>query len=476
MKMMNNRIILAAVLMTGLLTVSCTDKIVIDNIDKEAYGNVETLTGFLRDANSGRINNVMELYKEPIESELVFGLNRAPEKGVDVVVSYDASYLDIYNAAHETDFSLYPEAAVKIENGGKITLAPDEKLSYSVGLSIEPAQGLADDQVYLVPVKAVSTTEGVVVAESHCVYLVKNKQYLPYNVENPDETKIFLYYEVNNQNPLNSTLFIRESGKPYFDYVCLFASNINYNSETGEVYIMNNENVQFLLDNREQYLVPLQKMGIKVILGLLGNHDEAGLAQLSDVGARDYAEKLKAICDAYDLDGVNFDDEYSSNPDLSNPLLTQKTYEAASRVVYETKRIMPDKHVSVFSYAYMNTRYFVDVDGVDPSEYVDCSLANYGSRGVPAEGSDMTYAHCSGVSWEMNYDPAGTTYASTSRINTLLSYGYGWLMQFAMYDNSNKRAQVDAINRVSNQLFGEGIKDFGYMWYEKESLELKPLP
>ena len=88
----------------------------------------------------------------------------------------------------------------------------------------------------------------------------------------------------------------------------------------------------------------------------------------------------------------------------------------------------------------------------------------------------MTYAHCSGVSWEMNYDPAGTTYATTSRINTLLSNGYGWLMQFAMYDNSNKRAQVDAINRVSNQLFGEGIKDFGYMWYEKESLELKPLP
>ena len=43
--------------------------------------------------------------------------------------------------------------------------------------------------------------------------------------------------------------------------------------------MLNNPNVQFLLDNNEQFLQPLRKRGMKVILGILGNHDAAGVAQ-----------------------------------------------------------------------------------------------------------------------------------------------------------------------------------------------------
>ena len=98
-----------------------------------------------------------------------------------------------------------------------------------------------------------------------------------------------------------------------------FSANINYNAETGRVYVLNNPNVQFLLDNNEQFLQPLRKRGMKVILGILGNHDAAGVAQLSDMGCREFAKELAAYCDAYNLDGVGFDDEYSTSPDLSNP-------------------------------------------------------------------------------------------------------------------------------------------------------------
>lgn len=102
--------------------------------------------------------------------------------------------------------------------------------------------------------------------------------------------------------------------------------------------MLNNPNVQFLLDNNEQFLQPLRKRGMKVILGILGNHDAAGVAQLSDMGCREFAKELAAYCDAYNLDGVGFDDEYSTSPDLSNPWFTQWSYDAAARLCYETKR------------------------------------------------------------------------------------------------------------------------------------------
>ena len=102
---------------------------------------------------------------------------------------------------------------------------------------------------------------------------------------------------------------LKYSGKLFFDDIILFSSIINYFAESGRVYVLNNPNVQFLLDNNEQFLQPLRKRGMKVILGILGNHDAAGVAQLSDMGCREFAKELAAYCNAYTLDGVGFDDE-----------------------------------------------------------------------------------------------------------------------------------------------------------------------
>ena len=101
-----------------------------------------------------------------------------------------------------------------------------------------------------------------------------------------DTPVVAIYVETNDTNPLNALEFVlKDSGKLFFDDIILFSANINYNAETGRVYVLNNPNVQFLLDNNEQFLQPLRKRGMKVILGILGNHDAAGVAQLSDMAA-----------------------------------------------------------------------------------------------------------------------------------------------------------------------------------------------
>ena len=67
-----------------------------------------------------------------------------------------------------------------------------------------------------------------------------------------------------------------------------------------------NAQVTELLNRSDELLQPLRQAGIKVILSILGNHDQAGVAKLTDTGAKYYAQKLKEICDTYQLDGVTF--------------------------------------------------------------------------------------------------------------------------------------------------------------------------
>ena len=86
---------------------------------------------------------------------------------------------------------------------------------------------------------------------------------------------------------------------------------------------------------------------MKVILGILGNHDRSGVANLSKEGAIKFAQELKAVVEAYELDGVFFDDEYSSYG--SYPGFVTPSVEAASRLCYECKRIMPDKLIELMS-------------------------------------------------------------------------------------------------------------------------------
>lgn len=458
----------------GFMAASCTETIGIGEVDESRYANVGVLNGYLRDANTGKSDNVIELRADDYETDMVFGLTGVPGKGVDVVLSYDADYAQTYNALHQTDYPLYPQELVTIEDDGHIVLAPDEKTSYELGLSISFSDQLENDRTYILPVKATSATEGVNIAESasHSVYLVKNYHEQSSTFKGEDAVKTFLFFEVNDTNPLNALEFVldNEEESLFFDYVVLFAANINYNAETGRVYVYCNPNVQFLLDHNEEYLQPLRKRGIKVLLGLLGNHDASGLAQLSEIGARDFARELDAICDAYNLDGVNFDDEYSDSPDLSNPLFTTKSTAAAARLCYETKKVMPDKEVTVFAYGYMYGTNVVD--GVDASEWIDIVVPNYGGSANPI--GNMTKKQCAGYAAELNLM---TYQASESSAQRVVSGGYGYYMLFALYasdaartDVQKRLSQINGCSSVCQGLYGVPLKDVSY-YYPKESTE-----
>ena len=164
----------------------------------------------------------------------------------------------------------------------------------------------------------------------------------------------------------------------------------------------------------------------------MGNHDASGVAQLSDWGARQWAQEVAEVCHKYKLDGVNLDDEYSKEPILDNKWFTTRSAKAGARLACELKLALAQKcrwhtEVSIFEYGMLYRLPAVTIDGVKytQSQYIDMVLANYGCDVYPY--GDLTYAHCSGASIELN--TAQKLYKGTAQ--RIVEKGYGWCMWFA---------------------------------------------
>jgi hypothetical protein len=307
----------------------------------------------------------------------------------------------------------------------EVIISQGNSQSDNIIISVDASQ-LTPGTTYAVPVYATIQSGNATLSEeaSKVIFLIKRKA--------ERSIKQVVYIEVNDCNPLNILEYNLTDGTPFFDAVILFAANINYDSDNDVVYLHNNPNVQALLDNSDTYLQPLRERGIKVYLGLLGNHDAAGLAQLSDWGAEQWAQSVAETCSRYKLDGVNLDDEYSKSPIVDNHWFTQRSAKAGARLAYELKKALSEKcnwptEVSIYEYGALYDLPEVSIDGTThtQSEFIDFIVADYGGRSTPY--GDLTYAHCSGASIQL---AQGRTLTDRSA-RTIASQGYGWCMCFA---------------------------------------------
>lgn len=229
--------------------------------------------------------------------------------------------------------------------------------------------------------------------------------------------------EVNDMNPLEVTSYtLKNSGKMYYDAVMLFAANINYNEETGRVYVNCNENVSAILANRDHYLQPLQDRGIKVYLSILGNHDRANVNNLADETARYYAQEIKNYCDVYKLDGVFYNSEYGSPISPAPEGFVNPSYTAAARLFYEVKKLQPHRDNIIYTYDFSS---LPSVDGVQPGEYMDFIWTNYGGGPIdPADFPGVPKFNLGHYSWEFTQ---GSTYGNLSQLR---NDGYGLHVHF----------------------------------------------
>lgn len=477
MKLLNHfKDSLLPILMVAMALISCEESANVGGVINEfPYEAAVQLNGLLLDKNTNKNSSVVEMGTDGCTTQVVFRLSQPPAKGVDVQIAYDETYATVYNALHQTDFDLFPSDHVDIEFNGTIVLAPDDLGTTGINVKLTVFDDMEENKTYLVPLTATSPTSDVFLSEEskHMVLLVKLSRASVYHEKNSDVQTV-LYFEVNDTNPLNALEFKTASGKYFFDHIVLFAANINWDDEKKRVYIWNNENVQYLLDNQDKYLAPLRKAGMKIIISILGNHDSAGIAQLSEMGSRELARELAAYCKAYNLDGVAFDDEYSNYPDLNNPWFTVPSVKAGSRLMYECKRAMPDKIVSLYCFGNnsMYSKNLEIIEGVDPGQYCDYAVGDYGDIAEPGIG--MTLSQCSYVSIQLRKNGSNGNEERDARKARELGYGYH--MFFALCPTQGKpyNTQINRCQDVCRGLYDEELL-FPKFYYEKNRTERLPL-
>ena len=409
---------------------SCSDDIEVGRpIDNDAYAPIYEVNAILNDAATNRPVNIVELYGQSEQVTLKLNFSGRPEGRPAASAAVDADYVAVYNAQHGTSYAPYPQEAVRFENEGAFLFCESGEPA-PLAVTIDAHESLQAGVTYLLPVAVRIPGDAVTLRseESRCFYLVRDMRTLPTCDKGEGLPKGICFIETGDTNPLNVLSFELENGKLLWDAVVLFSANINYDREAQRCYISCNKSVRYLLDNNETFIQPLRKRGIKVLLGLLGNGDEAGLSRLADHTARDFAAEIARYCKTYNLDGVNFDDEYSGLADYTNLAFTGENGRAAAgRLCYETKRAMPDKLISVFLWASMFGH--PEIDGVSASEWIDLAIRDYNqtfSHDWPRSiiGNEKRAL----ISMEYRRNHGGSLTESVAR--AMLSDGYGWFMGF----------------------------------------------
>ena len=175
--------------------------------------------------------------------------------------------------------------------------------------------------------------------------------------------KVMAYIEVNDTNPLNAMLY-RMDGEPFIDIVSIFAANIRANGTEPQLWLNNNVTKLLVPDagstttGHYKYVQPLRQDGTKVLLTILGDHQGIGVANLSPENQQKFAEMLAWAVEEYDLDGIDFDDEwskYGENPNFPssvdgsfNGLVTKLRDELDAR--------FPNEHKLITGYYYNDVK------------------------------------------------------------------------------------------------------------------------
>ena len=237
--------------------------------------------------------------------------------------------------------------------------------------------------------------------------------------------KIMVSIETNDVNPLNAGDYELSDGKAFVDIVMLFASNLQKRTIDGvsqPVLKLNDRMVRILepdptaptTTGYHKYVKPLQEKGIKVLLTVLGNWDEISVASMNDTQTTQFAQILAYVVDRYDLDGIDFDDEYSGT--------SVSVAGSYGSLISKLKNLMPaDKLITISQWGSY---------GPSQISYAQGSMIDYAYHGY--------YGACNFIS---SSSIAGVTNDRWSPISINLGNNYSDNELLCIYENAMMAAE-----------------------------------
>lgn len=448
--------LLAGIIICGPMLASCAEKFNVGNeVDEDAYlAATQQVVGIRNEDGKALFTNV-EIIGDKTSVNFHVASSKPATAAVDAVISIaDDSYVDEYNAEHGTSYMAFPASGANILNG-QASIAKGEKKSQSVVMDITADASLNSDITYMIPLSVTSKT-----AKSGKMHYVLLKDYRGKKFassEKPSGIKLISCMEVGQTSPLfHKSFLLQNSGLPLFDYVILFSAKIEYDTDQCKLVVANPTGVDGTL--RSGIVQELHDMGMKVLVSILGS-TYAGVAHLTDEACKTYAQELANYCEAHELDGVFFDDEYTSYWDY--PGLTSPSSERAARLCYETKMAMPDKLVTC--YMYTNTYGFYDaIEGVEPGDFVDYGINDYGRWYDESYYLGMERTQIAPGS--ANFAEAYARWTATpENLQKVRDEGYGAFMVYCLTANQTVWSkELESLQNIAQYLYDDVLVDTGY--------------
>ena len=398
-------------------------------------------------------------FKDPetVKKTLTFELEKAAESETQVKILCDEDYVTEYNYLSGMNYVAFPQANVDIADNGVLTIAAGAT-SGSIEVTLAPSAELSSSRNYMASFQAVPKTANVSVNTDavHVNFTIKQT--------GAKQVRNIVYVETNDSDPLDVLDYELEDGQPFFDVVVLFSGNIHWNTQSGKPYMHFNESITKLLNGRDQYIQPLRDRGIKVLMGILGDHDGSGPANLTEKGAEVFAEAVAEMCAEYGLDGICMDDEYSEyTKGPTNDYFTGRQtslYQATyflERANYYMKRDVPWETMTAVFYWGVYGWSMPAINNRQPATFVDIVNNSYSDRAydgtngtTPVAGGDRSM--CSFSSVECNLGKGSVTEASARQAK---EDGYGWCMWFAF---NNSRTAWGDMTEAAKGLYDQEVK------------------
>lgn len=251
-----------------------------------------------------------------------------------------------------------------------------------------------------------------------------------------------VYVEVNDINPLNAGSYKLADNTAFYDVAIIFAANIRGVDNQPQLHL--NENVSAILANTAKYVVPLQQKGIKVVLSILGDHTGLGVANMTDTQVDTFAQLLADAVATYDLDGIDFDDEYAEYGTRGYPGVNSTSY---SNLLVKLRSLLPaDKLITVFDWGYTYNLSSAAVACIDFAWYGVFGDLSYGYTDIPG----LPLSRWSPQAINLNSYNNAANILNTSR--TAAQNGAGAIMTYDLRSTNH----ITYLNAIARGAYNQG--------------------
>ncbi len=357
--------------MALLLATACAD----EEFVREAgtLPGEEMLTGVAAELYRPAVGNRIRLSDGDATDVLRLRLSQPSAQDVSATLAVDADKLDVYNKERGTEYELFPAENVVLEANGTITVPAGETESADFTMTLERKE--VEKGEYLLPLTA-TVGSGEQARKQTVYYLVAVYEVVAESELEKWNFMPFIYVNTEEMNPLIAAQYeVSVIDQFTFDsytvdwggVTVLRQSEIRL--ENGHARFMLGSDLQYVLDNREEYVKPLQQAGHKVHICIQGGGTGLGFRNLTDAQIDEFVFQIETVCTQYELDGINFFDTGAGYDMEGAPEIISSSY---AKLLKATKEALgSDKLVTIACDAESTEELSVPQEGISAGEWVD---------------------------------------------------------------------------------------------------------